>query len=348
MKKIAFTGGGSAGHVVPNLALMEGLDLGKIDVCYVGTDGIEKGLVAAQKIPYFEITCPKLIRGGGLKGLWKNLGIPFAFLRAVKQAERGLKIFQPDVVFSKGGYVSLPVVFAAKKLKIPCFTHESDYSLGLANKLAARKCECVFTSFPETANTLPNGKYAGALLRKSTLYANRAEERKKRGISSSATVLLIFGGGSGSECINAAIRKHAKTLTERYVVLHVCGNGKMVDSHLKNYFQYEFIADMGGAYACADLVISRAGAGAVFECLAHKKRAIFIPLEAASRGDQKQNAEYFSKKGLCNLLPQSRLDELPMEIEKTLLDERLAKNLQAYSLIDGNENVLRTLRKYLL
>ena len=347
MKKIAFTGGGSAGHVVPNLALIESLDLGKTDVCYIGTDGIEKGLVTAQKISYFEISCPKLIRGGGLKGLWKNLRIPFAFLRAVKQAEKGLRAFQPDLLFSKGGYVSLPVIFAARKLKIPCFTHESDYSVGLANKLAARKCEYVFTYFPETAAALPNGTYAGALLRKSTLYADRAEARKKRNIPHSATVLLIFGGGSGSEAINAAVRKHIKTLTEKYVVLHVCGKGKTVESNLKNYFQYEFIADMGGAYACADLVVSRAGAGAVFECLAHKKRAIFIPLENASRGDQKQNAEYFSKKGLCRILPQSRLDELPTEIEKTLFDERLTENLQAYALVDGNENILRALKPYL-
>ncbi len=347
MKKIAFTGGGSAGHVVPNLALIESLDLGKTDVCYIGTDGIEKGLVTAQKIPYFEISCPKLIRGGGWKGFCKNLRIPFAFWRAVKQAEKGLKAFQPDLVFSKGGYVSLPVVFAARKLKIPCFTHESDYSLGLANRLSAKKCEYVFTSFPETADTLPNGMYAGALLRKSTLHADRAKARKKYNVSPSATVLLIFGGGSGSEAINAAVRKHAKTLTEKYVVLHVCGKGKSVDSNLKNYFQYEFITDMGSAYACADLVISRAGAGAVFECLAHKKRAIFIPLENASRGDQRQNADYFSKKGLCRILPQSRLEELPAEIEKTLLDGRLKENLQAYSLIDGNKNILRVLEAYL-
>ena len=347
MKKIAFTGGGSAGHVLPNLALIEDLDLGKTDVCYIGTDGIEKGLVAAQKIPYFEISCPKLIRGGGLKGLWKNLRIPFAFLRAVKQAEQGLKTFQPDVVFSKGGYVSLPVLCAAKKLRIPCFSHESDYSLGLANKLGAKYCEYVFTSFPETAEKLKNGKYVGALLRKSTLYTDRTHARKKFGVSPSATVLLVFGGGSGSETINETVRRHAKALTEKYTLLHVCGKGKRVESNLKNYLQFEFITDIGSAYACADLIISRAGAGAVFETLAHKKRALFIPLDNGSRGDQKQNADYFAQKGLCRVLPQSKIDELPMEIEKTLLDERLKEKLQAHSVLCGNGNVLRVLYEYL-
>ena len=159
MKKVLFTGGGSAGHVLPNLALIEELlSTGETDVCYMGTDGIEKRLVAEWKIPYCEIQCPKLIRGGGFSAFKKNVKIPAEFSRAVKQAEEGLKTFRPQLVFSKGGYVSLPVVFAAKRLQIPCITHESDYSLGLANKIAAKKCERVLTSFPETAEKLSSLK----------------------------------------------------------------------------------------------------------------------------------------------------------------------------------------------
>lgn len=347
MKKIAFTGGGSAGHVLPNLALMEDLDLSKTDVCYLGTNGIEKGLVCAQKIPFHEISCPKLIRGGGCKGFFKNLKIPFQLHDAIKQAEKGLRAFQPDLLFSKGGYVSLPVVLAAHKLKIPCFAHESDYSLGLANKLAAKKCVQVFTSFPETAEQIPNGKYTGALLRNSLFSKTRAQARAAWDIPPNATVLLIFGGGSGSEKLNDAVRKNLKILTEKYLILHVCGKGKQVDCNFKNYRQFEFVADMATAYACADLIISRAGAGAVFETLAHKKRALFIPLEGASRGDQKQNAAYFQSQGLCRVLPQSRLEELCIEIEKTLSDRKLTENLQNYSPIRGNQNVLRELSAYL-
>ncbi|MBE5740902.1 MAG: UDP-N-acetylglucosamine--N-acetylmuramyl-(pentapeptide) pyrophosphoryl-undecaprenol N-acetylglucosamine transferase, partial [Clostridiales bacterium] len=144
MKKVLFTGGGSAGHVLPNIALIEELlSSGDADVCYMGTDGIEKRLIADWKIPYYQIECPKLIRGG-LPAWKKNIKIPAAFMRAEKQALEGLRIYQPDVVFSKGGYVALPVIFAARKLKIPCLAHESDFSLGLANRISAPKCEYVF------------------------------------------------------------------------------------------------------------------------------------------------------------------------------------------------------------
>ena len=348
MKKILFTGGGSAGHVIPNIALMEELlSTGEADVCYMGTDGIEKSIVGERKIPYYTLRCPKLVRGGGWKGLQNNVKIPFAFIKAMQQAEQGLKTFAPDVVFSKGGYVALPVVFAARKLKIPCFAHESDFSVGLSNRLTARKCEYLFTSFPETADTVPNGKYSGAPLRKSLLSYTKAEARKAMDIPLSAKVLLVFGGGSGSKAINDAVKKHLKTLTERYFVLHVVGKGNLVQNKIKNYRQTEFITDMGMAYACADVVLSRAGAGTIFELLALKKAALLVPLEGQTRGDQKQNAEYFHRKGLCNILPQSQLDSLPQFIEHTFADEQLHANLTEQNLACGNENILRVLRQYL-
>ena len=345
MNKILFTGGGSAGHVIPNVALIEELlSEGKTDVCYIGTEGIEKSIIAEWKIPYHTITCPKLIRGGGWSGFTQNLRIPAAFHRAVKEAEDGLKKYKPDLVFSKGGYVSLPVVFAARKLKIPCFSHESDFSAGLANRLLARKCERVFTSFPETANTLPHGKYSGAPLRRSLFTPTRAESRRKLDIPFNAQVLLIFGGGSGSTAINTAVRKHLKTLTEKYYVLHVCGKGNMVKTNLKNYRQLEFVADMGILYACADLILARSGAGTVFEVLALKKPALFIPLEGQTRGDQWENAEYFRRKGLCRILPQKDLHKLPLAIEQTLADDGLKNKLQESNFGSGNANILRELR----
>lgn len=345
MKKILFTGGGSAGHVIPNIALMEELiSGGDADVCYIGTGGIEKRLISEWKIPFFEIECPKLIRGGGWAGVKRNLKIPFAFHRAVKKAKEGLLAFQPDVVFSKGGYVALPVIAAAKKLKIPCFAHESDFSVGLANRLSARACRCVFTSFPETAKRLKRGKYSGAPLRRSVLAASRAEARIRLGIGFSETVVLVFGGGSGSETINAALRKNLKSLTENYVILHVCGKGNTVKSNLKNYLQFEFISDMGMAYAAADAVVSRAGAGTVFEILALKKPALFIPLEGQTRGDQAENAAYFKRKGLCHILRQAEIDALPQALEKLLFDEQLKARLYECDFSQGNANILRELR----
>lgn len=348
MKKILFTGGGSAGHVIPNIALIEELiSAGEADVCYMGTDGIEKEIVAEWKIPYHTISCPKLIRGGGWAGFKNNLQIPTSFRKAVKQAQEGLLAFKPDLVFSKGGYVALPVVYAARKLHIPCLAHESDYSAGLANRLSARKCKYVFTSFPETAEKLPHGKYSGAPLRRALLGFTRADSRRKMDIPFDEKVLLVFGGGSGSAAINAAVRKHLKTLTEKYTILHVCGKGNKVQSRFKNYRQYEFIADMGMAYACADVVLSRAGSGTVFEVLALKKTALFVPLAKQSRGDQKQNAEYFKRKGLCRILPQEKLDTLPTAIDEAFADEKLRLALSETSYAQGNENILRDIRALL-
>lgn len=348
MKKILFTGGGSAGHVIPNLALIEELlSEGETEIYYMGTNGIEKSLVAEWDIPFYEIACPKLIRGKSWSALKRNLRIPIEFHRAKAQALEGLKRMKPNVVFSKGGYVSLPVVWAAKQLNIPCFSHESDFSAGLANRLLARKCRFVFTSFPETAKHIPHGKYSGAPIRRSIFGATRAEARKRFSIPFHSKVLLAFGGGSGSAPINTAIRANLKSLTEKYSVLHICGRGNMVESTLKNYHQFEFIADMGMAYACADLVISRAGAGTVFELLALKKPALLIPLEGQTRGDQMENAAYFQKKGLCHVLQQKELSTLPQAIESALQDEEMQKRLQENPFHSGNACILTELKKVL-
>lgn len=348
MKKILFTGGGSAGHVIPNLALIEELlSEGNIEVCYMGTNGIEKRLVSEWNIPFYEIDCPKLIRGKSW-AVWKrNLHIPAEFHRAKKQALNILSNLRPDVIFSKGGYVALPVVWAAKKLHIPCYSHESDFSAGLANRLLARKCKYVFTSFPETAKRLPHGKYSGAPLRRSLFNATRAEARKYFSIPFHSKVLLIFGGGSGSASINEAVRKHLKTLTEQYFVLHVCGKGNMVECNMKNYLQFEFIADMGKAYACADLVIARAGAGTLFELLALKKPALLIPLEGQTRGDQVENAAYFAAKGLCHVLKQDYLFTLPQAVDEAFSDAQMKERLQANTFQRGNERILSELKRAL-
>lgn len=348
MKKILFTGGGSAGHVVPNLAIIQELQqTGDIDVCYMGTNGIEKDLISKHKIPFLTIDCPKLVRGMSLSNLKSNLKIPFAFRRAQKQATEGLKIFQPDLVFSKGGYVALPVVFAAHKLGIPCLAHESDFSPGLANRLSARKCEYVLTSFPETAKKILHGKYVGAPVRKELFQISRQKARQHFQIQNTEKVLLIFGGGRGSTAINTGVRKHLKTLTKKYTLLHVCGKGNLLACNFPKYRQFEFIADMGTAYACADLVISRAGSGAIFEILALKKRAILVPLEGATRGDQKENAAYFKKRGLCHVLYQNELDRLPQAIEEALHDEAVYTRLQASSFLSENEQILREIRNIL-
>ena len=348
MKKILFTGGGSAGHVIPNIALIEELlSDGNTEICYMGTSGIEKDLIAEWDIPFYEISCPKLIRGRSREAWKRNLRIPVELRRAKRQALEILEKIRPHAVFSKGGYVALPVIAAAKKLGIPCFAHESDFSPGLANRLTARKCLKVFTSFPEAAKRLPHGTYSGAPLRRSIFHPTRAEARKQMSIPFHAQVLLVFGGGSGSTAINQALREHLKTLTENYVVLHVCGKGNLTETNLKNYRQFEFITDMGMMYACADLVISRAGAGTVFELLALKKPAILVPLEGQTRGDQAENAAYFQAKGLCKVLKQDFLFTLPRAVDETFADDEMRQRLKESDFHSGNERILQELRKVL-
>lgn len=346
MKKIVFTGGGSAGHVLPNVAVIQELfKKGRYDVYYFGSGGIEKELIEPLKIPYYQIDCPKLYRGTDVYKNIQNLKIPFAFSKAEQQALKGLKIIKPDLVFSKGGYVALPVVTAAKKLKIPCLTHESDLTVGLANKLMASKCEHVLTSFPETAEKVRNGKYTGAPVRKNLFNISKAQAQENLGIHTHKKVLLVFGGGSGSTAINLSIRTNAPKLCEKYFILHICGKNNGFGNRMDGYKQMEFISDMGSAYALADLVIARSGAGTAFEVLALKKRALFIPLEAASRGDQLQNARYFQSKGLCRILRQKNLGDLPKAIDETLRDDDLKEHLEKSQTNNGLDNVVFEIEK---
>ncbi|MBQ8684813.1 MAG: UDP-N-acetylglucosamine--N-acetylmuramyl-(pentapeptide) pyrophosphoryl-undecaprenol N-acetylglucosamine transferase [Clostridia bacterium] len=344
MKKILFTGGGSAGHVVPNIALMEELlSDGETDVCYMGTSGIEKRLISEWKIPFYQIECPKLVRGKGWRFLKENWRIPLRLRKAVKQAKEGLELLKPDAVFSKGGFVALPVVLAARKLKIPCFAHESDFSVGLANKLTARRCRCTFTSFPETAARIKRGVYSGAPIRRSVFAPTRAEARRALNISFNEKVVLVFGGGSGSETLNRALRARINELTEKYTILHICGKNNTVKSNVRRYLQFEFISDMGMLYAASDMVVSRAGAGTAFEILALRKPALFVPLEKATRGDQLENAAYFQRKGLCRVLRESSLEDIVEAIDKTLSDEDLKTRLSESNFTSGNKRILERL-----
>lgn len=326
---------------MPNLALMEALK-GEYELYYIGTAGMEKDLIAPLHIPYGQIATPKLIRGA----LWQNLSVPYRLLQGGKEAEAWLKVIRPDLVFSKGGYVALPVVLAAKKLKIPALTHESDLSLGLANKLMAKRCRAVLTAFDRTAETLPNGKCCGAPLRADLFGIDPDVGRKKFGFSGNKPILLILGGSSGSRAINDAVRQNLFALSEKYDILHLCGKGNEVFSRVKGYVQREFIPDMGAAYACADAVVARAGANTVFECLALKKKALFIPLQnKRSRGDQVKNAEYFQKRGFCHLLYEKNLSELPAALERLSADTDLSQRLKKCPVTNGTEEIVKVIKE---
>jgi UDP-N-acetylglucosamine--N-acetylmuramyl-(pentapeptide) pyrophosphoryl-undecaprenol N-acetylglucosamine transferase len=341
MKKIVFTGGGSAGHVVPNIALMEEVG-GKYSLAYIGTNGIERGLISPLAVPYYAVDCPKFVRGFSPR----NLDIPRRLCGAVREAEKILAELRPDLVFSKGGYVALPVVLAADRLHIPALTHESDLSLGLANRLMAGKCRYVLTSFPPLAEKLHNGRYTGSPMRKALFGVNSGMGRGKYGFDGKKPILLVLGGGSGSVMINDAVRKNLSLLLKNYDILHLCGRGNVMQKSIAGYIQREFEADMGAAYACADGVICRAGSNTVFEVLALKKTALFIPLQnSRSRGDQVKNAEYFYRKGLCHILYEKEIECLPKAAERLFADEALKKNLGKSNISCGNEKIVRLIEE---
>lgn len=334
MKRILFTGGGSAGHVVPNLALMNELKY-SYHISYMGTGGIEKTLVGNSGFAFFQVDCPKLVRAFTLE----NFKIPFRLSRAKKNALSILKREQPDLVFSKGGFASYPAVWAAHKLRIPVLTHESDLSPGLCTKLIAKKCKYVLTSFPETADLFKNGKHVGSPIRKEILCGEKTRARRKYEFTDAKPVLLILGGGSGSRALNEAVQANLPSLLMRFQILHLTGKGNTFTKR-EGYVPLEFENDMGSAYAASDLVLARAGSNTVFEIIALKKPSVLVPLTRGSRGDQLQNAEYFEKKGLCTLLREDNLHELMNSLIMTLKNNALTAALRESEIGNGTPTIL--------
>ncbi len=338
MKKIVFCGGGSAGHVIPNVAIIEQLK-GLTECVYLGTNGIEKKICADNNIKFYESEAVKLVRGKILC----NLALPFKLFKGIKQAKKILEDIKPDLVFCKGGYVCVPPAIAASKLGIPLITHESDISAGLANKFIAKRCEKVLTSFPQTAKSFDRGIYTGTPMRNSLFDRSRTKAREKFNLDMRPTI-LITGGGNGSEKINNAVRNIAPKLCKDYNIIHLCGKGKAVPLSVYGYKQIEFESDMGLVYSCTDVAVSRCGSNTANELIALKIPSLFIPLEnKRSRGDQVKNAEYFKNKKLCRVLKESELTEQKLieNIYALLNDTKLKKALDETSVKCGNEKILK-------
>jgi UDP-N-acetylglucosamine--N-acetylmuramyl-(pentapeptide) pyrophosphoryl-undecaprenol N-acetylglucosamine transferase len=341
MKKIMFCGGGSAGHVVPNLALIEQLK-GDYKICYIGTNSIERQIMQEAGVDFYTFSAVKVVRGK----LLCNCAIPFKLYKSVNMCKDILLKSKPDLLFCKGGYVSVAPTLAAHKLGIPVLTHESDLNAGLANKFIAGKCKQVLTAFPSTAKRFKRGIYVGTPIRRSLFDKNKLAAKAKYGFDMRPTI-IIFGGGSGSQVINKATFKCIHQLCNKYNILHICGKGNMAVNKIYGYKQVEFISDMGAAYACADYAVARCGANSASELIALKIPTLFIPLEnKRSRGDQVANAKYFLNKGLCHVLRESRLtpSRLLEEIENLLNDEKLKTALETNVLKCGNSNIINIIK----
>lgn len=307
MKKIILTGGGTAGHVTPNMALIPGLKEQGYEILYIGSEkGIEKDLIGKMGIPYEPIATGKLRRYIDLK----NITDPFRVIKGYEQARKIIKKFKPDVLFSKGGYVAVPVVLAAHRQHVPVISHESDMTPGLANKIAMPLVTKICCNFPETLKYLPEGKgvLSGSPIRRELLSGNREKGLRYAGLSGEKPVILVIGGSLGAVHVNEAVRTALPELLKQYDVIHICG-AKNVDQSLtgtEGYVQFGYVNEqLSDLFAAADLFISRAGANAICEILSLHKPNLLIPLSAeASRGDQILNARSFEKQGYSMVLPE--------------------------------------------
>ena len=351
MKRIVLTGGGTAGHVTPNIALLPHLLEDGYEVMYIGSyNGIEKALIEAEHIEYRGIASGKFRRNLSLKNI-SDIGNVF---KGIREAEKLLKEFAPDVVFSKGGYVAVPVVRAAKKLKIPVIIHESDMTPGLANKLSFKAAKKICCNFPETVAMLPKEKavLSGSPIRAELLAGSREKGLEFTGLSGKKPILLMIGGSLGARALNDALRQALPELLKEFDVIHLCGKGNLAETleTTEGYVQYEFIREeLKDLFAASDVVFSRAGANAITELLALKKPNLLVPLpKENSRGDQILNAESFEKQGYSMVLSQADLtaDTLVKAIRELYANrDRYVEAMKKSPAVNGVDTILGLIRE---
>ncbi len=310
MKKILLTGGGTAGHVTPNLALIPKLIEAGYEIKYVGSyDGIEKKLIEEVGVDYSGISSGKLRRNITLK----NLSSPIKVFKGYLEAKKIIKEYKPDVVFSKGGYVSVPIVIAADKKGIPVIIHESDITPGLANRIAFPHATKVCHNFPETVKFIPKEKsiHTGSPIREELFLGDKQKGLEYCGFWGDKPTIMVIGGSLGAASVNKLVRQALPTLLKKYQIVHICGKDKLDETLLdiEGYKQFEYVnEELKDLFAMSDLIISRAGANTICEIVALKKLSILIPLPAnASRGDQILNAESYKNQGFCEVIEEEFL-----------------------------------------
>ena len=351
MKTIVLTGGGTAGHVTPNIALIPSLQEEGWNIQYIGSKkGIEKELIEKTNIPYHGISSGKLRRYMSVE----NLKDPFKVVKGLFEAYNLLRKIKPNVVFSKGGFVTVPVVLAARMLGIPVIIHESDITPGLANKIASKGAKVICVNFPETLKYVGNkGVLTGTPIRKELFDGKAGVGRKLCGFEEDKPVLLVMGGSLGSVKINNCLRETLNDLQKDFNIVHICGKNNVDESlkGIKGYCQFEYVGEeLPHLFAMADMMLSRAGANALAEIVALKLPNLLVPLsKETSRGDQILNANSMMKQGYSLVLQE---EELTPETLRANIHE-LYKNLNNYKTsmmrsmdTSGTQKVMEQIRKY--
>jgi len=351
LKKIIMTGGGSAWHVTPNIALFPELKRIGYTIEYIGSNnGIEKEIIERENIKYFGISSGKLRRYVDLK----NISDPFKVVKGVFEAFKIIRKEKPNIVFSKGGFVSVPVVIAAYMNRVPVIAHESD-TPGLANRISMPYCTKICVTFPESLIAISGNKgiLTGTPIRKEIFGGSAAKGREICGFEGDKPLILVIGGSLGSKVINDNVRACLTKFLEKYCVAHICGKGNMDEklAAITGYKQFEYVSEeLRDIFAAADLVISRAGANAIFELLALRKPNLLIPLsKKSSRGDQILNAESFKKSGYSMVLEEEALDETSLlAIIDKLYSEKdiFIGKMNSSRIKNGVEEIIKMIRIY--
>jgi UDP-N-acetylglucosamine--N-acetylmuramyl-(pentapeptide) pyrophosphoryl-undecaprenol N-acetylglucosamine transferase len=347
MKKIVFTGGGTAGHIIPNIAIIE--ELKNYKIYYLGSSGMEKEILKSYpNITFIEIPVVKLIRKLSLK----NFSLPFKLISSINKTKKILQTIKPDLIFSKGGFVSIPPCIAGNQLSIPVITHESDLTIGLANKIIARKAKHLCCSFKTTAeNYQKNAIFTGSPIRKKILSGNKDIVIKKHNIKTNKPIILITGGSLGAMAINRTIWNNIDKLSKHYTIIHIVGKNNInKDINVIDYYQIEFAQDIENYFSLADIVISRAGSNTIFELLSIHKPMILVPLPKTShsRGDQIDNAKYFLENKLAFTIYQEDLSgEIIIQTINHILKNKqsIIRTMQNFKNTCGNSKIIELIQE---
>jgi len=344
MKKIVLTGGGTAGHIYPALAISE--ELGDdYEVHFIGGNGMEKEILAKEKnITFHEISTVKLQR----KLTPKNLLIPFKLAKAIKDAKKVLKKIQPNIIFSKGGFVSVPTVIAGKKLGIPVISHESDLSFGLANKIILKRCNVMCTTFKQTAKK-KKCIFTGQPIRAKVFKGNRMKIFEQGNFDRCLPNLLVIGGSLGAKFINEKVWENLQVLTQKFNIVHIAGKQAKENHSAKNYLQISYAENIGDYYAFADYAISRAGSGVINELLALRIPSLLIPLsKACSRGDQIENAKLFTNMEIADILQEEEYtqDKFLSKLDNLIKNnEKIKKNMKLTQNFNSSQKIVEIIKK---
>ena len=349
---IVLTGGGTAGHVLPHLAVLPHLEKTFEKIYYIGsTNPSERQIIEPKGIKFYPLACVKLRRGFNIKNIWRNMMIPIGFMKSVRAAGKILDELKPDIVFSKGGFVALPVVKASAARKIPVVAHESDASIGLANRLSIKHCTRVCTTFKSTSETCKHKGakfiFTGSPIRQS-IYKGDAgvvTARHFDGGHNARRNLLVMGGSLGAAKVNASVLDAALDLAKHYNIIHVCGRGKKSETKLpRGYVQLEYVDDVENYLAWADVVVSRAGSNALCELAVLGKPVLFIPL-STGRGDQIHNIEEIQKYNAAGVLLEKNLtpETLIKEIESVWQNREMYSSNIKKAIKDGTQEIYDTI-----